>query len=131
MTRAETRFDREDPVTDADRATSPRTATRRRFPRATLMNVHGGLLIAGIDPDRAELVAERLARWIPGHALTHDPAAGLWTIVAPWSRTARAVALVTTGTILELFDTSYVKGRARLERAIRWERTGGPGRGAA
>ena len=120
MTRAEPRFNREDPVTDGNRAAPPSNTPPRRCLCATIVNVPGGLLLAGVAPDRAELVAERLARWIPDHARTHDERRGLWTIVAPWDRTARAVALVTTGTILELWDSSYVKGRARLERAVRW-----------
>ena len=112
--------------TPTERNTAP-----QRILGTTLMNIPGGLLIAGVAPDRAELVAERLARWIPEHARTYDARIDLWTVVAPWDRTARAVALVTTGTILELWDTSYVKGRTRLERATRWAPTGTTGRRAA
>ncbi len=89
---------------------------------ATVVHVPGGLLLSVADPDRAELVAERLCRFIPARARHHDAARDVWVVVRPFDRTAYYVALVTCGTVLRAFRLDYADGLRFFERAGQAER---------
>lgn len=83
-------------------------ATRSRF----IITPQGALFT--IETEYADLVAERLTRFIPRWALVHIEAGDYWLVVPRFAETARWVVLITCGSLLRMWADSYPAALARL-----------------
>jgi hypothetical protein len=89
------------------------SATRSRF----IITPNGALFT--VEPEYDDLVAERLARFIPHWALAYIEAGDYWLVVPRFAETARWVLLITCGSLLRMWAESYPAALARLARRAR------------
>jgi hypothetical protein len=100
------------------RRVTPRNRTRLST-RTRFIIVPGSGALFTVEPQYADLVAERLARYIPGWALVHVEAGDYWLVVPRFAETARWVVLITCGSLLRMWAESYPAALARLARGTR------------
>ncbi len=101
----------------------------RRFPVSRSINrvtartrfiiVPGTGALFTVEPEHTALVAERLARFIPGWAIAHVKAGDYWLVVPRYAETARWIVLITCGSLLRMWADSYPDALARLARGTR------------